>query len=294
MQRLPVNRGGFRPLDESLEARIAPERIPFPAQAQMSERNTLRGRRGEETRKQVDRLLHFTGLPKDKGQICLVDRAADRILLFRAKFNRSLSFANRFLLPPEHCENLAQRRVKGRIVRMVAHALLVQRCDFLEKRPCLFTITSRDRNGSFIKRFWFRSGELVERAIRDRSFRGRKIARQHPIIPYCYGRVSFALPRLWQTFQHRARDRRIAALGKLHVGKTDPAIEQLGLDLRGFSVSIARSRPLSQEPQSLWLAVDVRLPGIKLPGARERGQRLPPVTLPSIGCSRKNRELQNC
>src|SRR6266536_1258858 len=106
IQSLLIDCLRFRPRENLLEARIASERIPFPAQTKLSERNAIRNirvrgsaGRGKEALDQRDRLVRLANECINQRQIACPEGAMKCVFAFWLEFDSTTTFSNGILLP---------------------------------------------------------------------------------------------------------------------------------------------------------------------------------------------------
>src|SRR5262245_26783393 len=104
--RLSINCFRLRSGEDLLEARIAAERIPFPPQTKLSERDVARrirpgdrAGRGKQTLYQGDRLVGLTNECANECEIARMLGAMKCVLTFWLEFDGSMTFLNGILFP---------------------------------------------------------------------------------------------------------------------------------------------------------------------------------------------------
>ena len=115
----------FRSGEDFLETRIAPQRIPFPAQTQIGQCDVFRKIRpcdwagcGEEALDQGDRLFRFACEGINQGQICQCRCAMERVLTLRLEFDCATTFPEGILFPAEI--SVEQPRLRWLFARILA------------------------------------------------------------------------------------------------------------------------------------------------------------------------------
>src|SRR4029077_18595340 len=96
----------------------------------------------------------------------------------------------------------------------------------------LGSIAARESDTGPKEWVWLEGWEFVRRLVWGNSFRQRKIARHHGVVPLCSNGIGLVLLRIRQPGKRFAGDRGRSALGKLDVGKTNPTLHQTGLELQ--------------------------------------------------------------
>jgi len=132
-----------------LKTRIVPERIPLPAQPQLSQRDALREAHlngtgdGEKTFDQRDGLIRFAGQRINLGQRSLVYGSVECIATFRLQLDPPSRLADGSLFPAHIGVKQSQRFVKQGLVRMIARSRFQLRRCHHEEALCRSRVATR-------------------------------------------------------------------------------------------------------------------------------------------------------